>query len=89
MLNTYSATQKGPETQTPIAESLTPKSSESAILFIGAELILGPRYDSPSPTKPTGTLGEETTTLSNLLRLHEGMWGTGSSCVVTHWAEPG
>lgn len=24
MLNTYSATQKGPETQTPIAESLTP-----------------------------------------------------------------
>jgi hypothetical protein len=25
MLNTHSATQKGPETQTPITESLTPK----------------------------------------------------------------
>lgn len=52
MLNTYSATQKGPETQTPIAESLTPKPSESAILFIGAELILGLRYDSPHPPSP-------------------------------------
>lgn len=41
------------------------------------------------PQRPTGTPGEEGAASSHLLRLREGMRGTGSSCLVTHWAEPG